>query len=93
MGVGIYILRYHECSRISKLFAKTNGYVYINLHISIYSGLQKGLKQSGDTKFLYFLNFPKLLFRDYCRFILIRLSAKNIRTFGEFQFYRCLLTA
>ncbi len=46
-----------------------------------YSGLQKDLEQSGDTKFLYFLDFPKLLFRDYYRFILTRLSTKKIRTF------------
>ena len=31
MGVGIYIWRYHECSRIGKLFKETNGYIYINL--------------------------------------------------------------
>jgi hypothetical protein len=36
MGVGIYIWRYHECSRISKLFSQTNGYVYINLQLSTY---------------------------------------------------------
>jgi hypothetical protein len=36
MGVGIYIWRYHECSRIDQLFEKTNGYVYINLQFVIY---------------------------------------------------------
>ncbi len=36
MGVGIYIWRYHECSRIGKLFSQTNGYVYINLQLSTY---------------------------------------------------------
>jgi len=36
MGVGVYIWRYNECSRISKLFAKTNGYIYINLQLSTY---------------------------------------------------------
>jgi len=36
MGVGIYIWRYHECSRIDKLFSETNGYVYINLQLSTY---------------------------------------------------------
>jgi hypothetical protein len=36
MSVGIYIWRYCECSCISKLFSKTNGYVYINLQLSTY---------------------------------------------------------
>jgi hypothetical protein len=36
MGVGIYIWRYHEYSRISKLFSQTNGYIYINLQLLTY---------------------------------------------------------
>jgi len=36
IGVGIYIWRYHECSRIGKLFEETNGYVYINLQLATY---------------------------------------------------------
>jgi hypothetical protein len=36
MGVGIYVWRYHECSRIGQLFKKTNGYVHINLQLATY---------------------------------------------------------
>jgi hypothetical protein len=36
MGVGIYVWRYHECSRIGKLFSETNGYTYINLQFLTY---------------------------------------------------------
>jgi hypothetical protein len=35
-SVGIYIWRYKESKRISYLFNKTNGYVYINLQLSAY---------------------------------------------------------
>src|SRR4051812_48855820 len=36
MGIGVYVWRYRECSRIGKLFSETNGYVYINLQLSTY---------------------------------------------------------
>jgi hypothetical protein len=36
MGMGIYIWRYHEYSRINELFKQTNGYVYINLQLASY---------------------------------------------------------
>ncbi len=36
IGVGIYIWRYKESKRISQLFKQTNGYIYINLQLSIY---------------------------------------------------------
>jgi len=35
-SVGIYIWRYKECKRIGKLFAETNGYVYVNLQLASY---------------------------------------------------------
>lgn len=36
IGIGIYVWRYRECNRLSKLFETTNGYVYINLQLSVY---------------------------------------------------------
>ncbi|UJR06735.1 hypothetical protein I4U23_011024 [Adineta vaga] len=36
VGVGMYIWRYIEYCRIGKLFAKTNGYTYINLQLLTY---------------------------------------------------------
>ena len=36
MGVALYIYRYKECSRISQLFAETNGYAYVNLQYLTY---------------------------------------------------------
>jgi hypothetical protein len=35
-SVAIYIWRYRECAYIGRLFAETNGYVYINLQLAAY---------------------------------------------------------
>ncbi len=35
-GVGIYVWRYQESTRIENLFHETNGYVYINLQLAVY---------------------------------------------------------
>jgi polycystin 1L2 len=35
-GVGIYVWRYRELTRIGSLFQETNGYVYVNLQLAAY---------------------------------------------------------
>jgi polycystin 1L2 len=35
-GVGVYIWRYHENTRIGTLFKETNGYAYVNLQLAAY---------------------------------------------------------
>jgi hypothetical protein len=46
-----------------------------------YSGLQKDSEQTDSINILYFLDSLEHLFYYYSRFILTRLSAKNIRIF------------
>jgi hypothetical protein len=35
-GVGVYVWRYHEMTRIGDLFQETNGYVFVNLQLAAY---------------------------------------------------------
>jgi hypothetical protein len=38
IGVGIYVWRYRECSRIGQVFSSTNGYAYINDFLTVLYG-------------------------------------------------------
>ncbi len=66
MGVGIYVWRYHECSRIGHLFAQTNGYTFINLQLSTYINnfltfLYGFCCFFGTIKFLHLCRFSQRL--------------------------------
>jgi polycystin 1L2 len=61
-GVGVYVWRYHELTRIGNLFQQTNGYVYVNLQLAAYI----------DDMFTFLVGFCCFLgsikFLQLCRF-------------------------
>ncbi|UJR16862.1 hypothetical protein I4U23_003760 [Adineta vaga] len=84
VGVGIYIWRYQEYSRIGKLFSETNGYTYINLQLLTYI--------NEILRFLYSFScfFGTIKFIRLCRYNLriflfiqtVRIAGKELMSFA-----------
>ncbi len=84
MGVGIYVWRYHECSRIGQLFKTTNGYVYINLQLASYVNEFLGFLYGfccffGTIKLIRLCRFNQSI---YLFIQILHQAAKELISFG-----------
>ncbi|CAF3982665.1 unnamed protein product [Rotaria sordida] len=65
-NVVVYLWRFQECKRISRLFKETNGYVYINLEFAVYANDLLTFFLSfccffGTIKFIHLFRFNRRL--------------------------------
>jgi hypothetical protein len=84
ISVGINVWRYHDCSRIGKLFEETNGYVYINLQLSTYINdclifLYGFCCFFGTIKLIHLCRFNQCI---YLFILTVKQAGKELISFG-----------